>query len=428
MTVRRDWWFLFCLAAQGCLVLASSVWARSGSAPSTVVICLGLSFAPYAGLLALAPAFDKRSLDRVAAIAALLFGVAFVLAPPVMSDDLYRYLWEGRLWLEGVNPYRLAPDDPALAYLRDGSWKPINNKALVSIYPPLAQLSFVVAAWLGGEVWIIKALALAAHVVSVLTVARIASGRRAALALALNPLLLAEAALNGHFDILTGLALLLTAWALARNRIVKAGVAVCAAVGLKVVGLVLLPLFARTPKALGAISLVCGSLLVPLVWWRPLLDDGSGPGQFATRWQGNESFFAIVDWLARQVLSADAAATCSRVVVTAALLVLWAVLLRRRLSPLDASRVVLWAVLLLSPQVHPWYLAWLLPLEVLAGGVAGLVWSGAVLLSYVPLDRWVREGVWDMPAWVQLLSYAIVLIALILDPRRPRLRPSPGAS
>lgn len=428
MTVRRDSWFLFCLVAQGCLVLASSVWAHAGCAPSMVVICFGLSFAPYAGLLALAPAFDKHALDRIAVIAALLFGVAFVPAPPVMSDDLYRYLWEGRLWLEGINPYRLAPDDPALAHLRDDAWEPINNKALVSIYPPLSQFLFVVAAWLGGKVWIVKALALAAHITSVVTVARIASGPRVALALALNPLLLAEAALNGHFDIVTGLALLLAAWALARHRTVQAGAAICAAVGLKVVGLVLLPLFSRAPKALGAISLVCGLLLVPLVWPRPLLDAGSGPGQFATRWQGNESIFAIIDWLARQVLSADAAATCSRVVVAAALLVLWAVVLRRRLSPLDASRVVLWAVLLLSPQVHPWYLAWLLPLEVVAGGVAGLVWSAAVLLSYVPLDRWVSEGVWDMPAWVQLLSYAIVVIALILDPCRPRLRPSPGAS
>jgi len=427
MTVPRGSSFLFCLAAQGCLVLATSVWARSGCAPSAVVFGLGLSFAPYAGLLALGPVFDKRTLDRIAVLAALLFGGAFVLAPPVMSDDLYRYLWEGRLWLEGLNPYRLAPDDPALAHLRDGSWEPINNKALASIYPPLSQVLFVVSAGLGGKVWIVKALALAAHIASVVTVARIASGPRAALALALNPLLLSEAALNGHFDILTGLALLLSAWAVARHRIVQAGVATCAAVGLKVVGLVLLPLFLRAPKALGAISLVSGLLLLPLLWSRPLFDEGSGPGQFATRWRGNESVFAIVDWVARQVLPEGSAAMCSRVAVAAALIVLWGVILRRHLPPLAASRVVLWAALLLSPQIHPWYLAWLLPLEVLAGGVAGLVWSAAVLLSYAPLDRWVSERVWDMPAWLQLSSYAIVLIALILDPRRPKLRPSPGA-
>jgi hypothetical protein len=94
---------------------------------------------------------------------------------------------------------------------------------------------------------------------------------------------------------------------------------------------------------------------------------------------------------------------------------------RRSVSPLSASRAVVWALLLLSPQVHPWYLAWLLPLEVAAGGVAGLIWSAAALCAYAPLDRWVAEGVWDMPLWLQISEYSILLLALVLDPKRPSL-------
>jgi hypothetical protein len=93
---------------------------------------------------------------------------------------------------------------------------------------------------------------------------------------------------------------------------------------------------------------------------------------------------------------------------------------------MQATRALCWALLLLSPQVHPWYLAWLIPLEVAASGFAGLVWSAVVLCAYAPLDLWVAEGVWDMPLWLQLFEYSVVAVALILDPRRPSLRkPAP---
>ncbi len=422
MNEPRDLRFFACLAAQGSVMAACSWLARNGYPPSTVVLGIAVCFLPYAGVLAWTPSYDTRSLGRLATAASLIFGAAFVFAPPVMSDDLYRYLWEGRLWLEGFNPYRLAPDDPALRSLRNDLWLSINNESLVSIYPPLAQALFVLAAWLGGKVWTIKALALLVHAASAWTAQRIAGSPRVALSLALNPLLLSEAALNGHFDILTGVALMGAAWALARQDVVRAGAYACAAVGLKVVGVVVFPLFARWPRVLVASSLVSGLLLLPLAWWRSVADQASGPGQFAARWQGNESIFGLVDWLAHRWLEPPDAGLAARAFVVGALALLWVVLLRRRVPPVDASRAAIWAMLLLSPQVHPWYLAWLLPLEVAAKGRAALLWSAVVLGAYAPLDRWVREGQWMMPLWLQVLSYAVVILALAADPRRPRLQ------
>jgi hypothetical protein len=414
MTTRRDGaLFALCLALQGCIVGGLALAARSGCSPSTVVAGLAVCFVPYTGVLAFSRALpSQRALDLVAIAAALVFGTAFVLAPPLLSDDLYRYLWEGRLWLEGLNPYRIAPNDPALAHLRDDVWANINNKSLGSIYPPLSQLLFIVAAWLGGKVWTLKLLALLAHVLSVAVVTRISSTRKASLALALNPLLLSEAALSGHFDLVCGMALLIATWALARHRFVQAGVAACAAVGLKVVGLLVLPLSAL--------------LLLPLVWSRAPVDPVSGAGQFATRWRGNESAFAVLDQLSGQLFGQGSGDLVARALVVAVLLALCALAVHRRVPPLQATRALVWALLLLSPQVHPWYLAWLLPLEVVAGGSAGFVWSAAVLCAYAPLDLWVAKGVWDMPLWLQIFEYSLVALALFLDPRRPSLgRPAP---
>ncbi|MBW1760538.1 MAG: DUF2029 domain-containing protein [Deltaproteobacteria bacterium] len=415
--------FALSLALQACIVAGLALAARSGCSPSTVAAALAFCFIPYAGAVVSSRSLpSKRVVDRIAIGTALFFGAALVFAPPLLSDDVYRYLWEGRLWLEGINPYRLAPDDPALAQFRDELWVNINNKPLGSIYPPLAQLLFVAAQWLGGKVWSVKLVALLAHVLSVAAVARVCTERRASLALAMNPLLLSEAALNGHFDISCGVALLIAAWALSRHRFVQAGVAACAAVGLKVVGLVLLPLMARRPKMLVATGLTSALLLMPLVWSRALGDPGSGLGQFATRWRGNDSVFALIHALSGTLFGESLADLAARLSVAAALLLLCFLIVHRRLHPLQATRALVWAVLLLSPQVHPWYLAWLLPLEVAAGGSAGLVWSAAVLVAYAPLDQWVTEQVWELSPSLQILEYAAVAVALMLDPRRPSLR------
>ena len=82
-----------------------------------------------------------------------LFGLAvllrlLLLAAPV-SDDVNRYLWEGRVRLAGSNPYLLAPDDPMLEHLRDASWRQINHKEHPAVYPPLAQIvcTLIAAVW-----------------------------------------------------------------------------------------------------------------------------------------------------------------------------------------------------------------------------------------------------------------------------------------
>ena len=55
------------------------------------------------------------------------------------QDDVYRYVWDGKVQRAGVNPYRFAPDAPQLSALRDTDWARINNRSLPTIYPPLAE-------------------------------------------------------------------------------------------------------------------------------------------------------------------------------------------------------------------------------------------------------------------------------------------------
>ncbi len=414
-----------CLLCQGALTIATAVLAREGSHPSRVVLCIAACFIPYAVALAVSVRVDAKVLARLGMVASAVFGVALLFAPPALSDDLYRFVWEGRLWLEGQNPFLVPPDDPSLSALRDADWEPINNKPLSTIYPPLAQVLFALGALLGGGALAPKLVALLGHLFGVWAVGRVSDDARAPLALGLNPLLLGESALNGHFDIVCGTALLLATWYAARGAFGRAAVATCAAVGLKVVGLIGLALLFKRPRTLLAAIVVCAFLIAPLVLWRSPVDPVSGAAQFALRWRGNESLFAGVAWLAGLVFDPPESLVVARTAVAAIVLVLCGLAVRRDLPPLQAMRALTWAVLLLSPQVHPWYLAWLLPLEVAAQGRAGLVWSAAVLLAYAPIDRWMTERVWDMPVALRGVEYVAVAAALALDPRRPSFRRPP---
>jgi hypothetical protein len=231
---------------------------------------------------------------------------------------------------------------------------------------------------------------------------------------------LSEGALNGHLDLLTGLALLVAAWGLSRHRIVRAAIATCVAVGLKAVGVVMVPLFARRPIALSAVVTVSAVVLSPLLAYRPFADAASGTVQFAARWRGNESIYAAVEWMSRQVAEESVAITVARASVVGIVLAVGAISVAKRVPPLRATRIILWTTLLLSPQVHPWYLAWLLPIEIVSGGLAGLVWSASILCAYAPLDRWLAEGVWEMPIALQIFEYSAVTLALVVEGRRSK--------
>ena len=93
------------------------------------------------------PGFREALALAVAARAAVL------LLEPALSDDINRYLWEGRMVLSGINPYAHAPSDPALAALRDARWELINNPDIPAAYPPAVQYALAVGAWLvsGGR-------------------------------------------------------------------------------------------------------------------------------------------------------------------------------------------------------------------------------------------------------------------------------------
>jgi len=117
-----------------------------------------------------------------------LFAVAVGLrllllwVPPTLSDDVYRYIWDGRVFAAGLDPYELPPDADELIFLRDDLWKSLPHRDVATVYPPLSLALFSIAARSAEPLLTIKSGLIAADLIACWLLWRLAGrrGRRAA--------------------------------------------------------------------------------------------------------------------------------------------------------------------------------------------------------------------------------------------------------
>src|SRR5262249_37074184 len=139
---------------------------------------------------------------------AVVFRLCVVSAPLVLSSDLYRYVWDGRVQRAGMNPYRYPPEAEALAPLRDADIYPqINRPDLVPIYPPVAQMLFalittVVPDSVRGMKAVMLLFDLATMVILIRLLKTAGKPPERVVLYAWSPLVVYEFAGSGHVDVL----------------------------------------------------------------------------------------------------------------------------------------------------------------------------------------------------------------------------------
>src|ERR1700723_4142239 len=164
---------------------------------------------------------ERMPPDRVLGLifsVAILLRAYVLLFDPLLSSDIYRYIWDGRVQAAGINPYRYFPAHEALAFLRDGTIFPHINRAdfAVTIYPPVAQFFFLIVTWIGESVTIMRLAMLGCESVTValimLLLRRMNRPVTRVTAYLWHPLPLWEIANSGHVDALMVALMLLGLW------------------------------------------------------------------------------------------------------------------------------------------------------------------------------------------------------------------------
>ena len=190
------------------------------------------------------------SLAIILVFAALL-RLTVLFAPPYLSTDIYRYIWDGRVQAAGINPYRFVPADPSLQSLRDGDiYSRINRRDYAhTIYPPLAQALFLGITRVSESVIWMKACMVAFEALAVWMLLRLLAllglPAERVLIYAWHPLTVWEFAGSGHIDAAAIALLAIALWARQRNLPALTGITLAGATLVKLYPALLFPALYR---------------------------------------------------------------------------------------------------------------------------------------------------------------------------------------
>ena len=354
------------------------------------------------------PRFSRRVVI-IGLVLAAVWHVEFLRLPAGADDDIHRYVWDGRLQRLGYNPYLVVPSDPAVKGLHTPETRNLNNPDLPSPYPAGAQLFFRAVTAIHESTFALKVAFVVCDLAVVLLLLDLVrysrQGAHLVLAYAWNPLLAIEVAGSGHIDIVGALLLLVSAAALARRWRATAAVALGLAIAVKLLPVVLLPLYWKRVRIRDAVlaAAVVGLLYVPFLN-HSRIPIGS-LGAYVHSFRFNGPVFAALHQLVPPQLLAGLAVLVG--LVTAVWL--------RRASPEWSPEVFAWpmaASLLCAPVVFPWYLLWLLPFLTSASTLLIIVWTVSIIPTYVMWHLRTLGRPWgSLPGWVMLLEYGCIAIA-----------------
>ncbi len=443
---RSNWLVLAPLLALGAAILVltwialslhvpGSIWVGTLARKDAVVALMLTSGALYGGAVYLVTrrAVPPGAVFVVVAVTALL-RLSLLAAPPFMSSDINRYVWDGRVQAAGINPYAYIAADPHLAFLRATPvYANINRVDYAhTIYPPMAQLIFAAVGRISQTVLAMKIAMVALEACAILGM--LALLRSAGLPLARiliyawNPLAAWAVAGDGHIDGaaigLVGLAM----WAVMRQRQGIAGVLLGGAILTKFLPVVVAPalwrrygwkLPAATAATIAALYALYSSVGWRVLGFLPVYTREEGLAQGSGFWllAALNHIAPLPPWVTPLYLG-TALGACA----------LLATIIAFRLKPPDAvtlgSRVgLLAAAAMVAMSAHyPWYFAWL------ALPCCLCCWPSIVWLSVAPVllysDPWHDEIM--LPTLVYVPAAGLAVMDILGLWRQPNTYSPPG--
>jgi alpha-1,6-mannosyltransferase len=362
---------------------------------------------------------------------AIIFRLSILFAPPYLSDDIYRYVWDGRVQAAGINPYRYIPAAPELAHLRDETIYPkINRKDWAhTIYPPVAQVVFFLTTRISESVTWMKATMLLFELVAFWAAAQLLAllgrPRQLLLLYAWHPLVVWEFAGSGHVDAISiaFIALALLAWQ--RKSDLGAGFSLACATLVKLFPVVLVPAMLKRWRIapVMAMTIIVGYLAYISVGPRAVF--GSLPGYTEERGLiRGQQFYALS--LAHKLSGFDlpGIAYIIAVMLIMSAIGLWVLLRGRSEDALKHALVLATATTVLFAPHFSWYFCWLVLFLCFVPRLSIFYLTIASLLLYA---TWLGDSPDEMFV-INSLIYLPALLIGIVEFFRRRFEPINAAS
>lgn len=365
---------------------------------------------------------------------ALVFRGSLLFAWPQLSDDFYRFIWDGRLWASGHHPFGALPSEYLkmnIAGVDQELYNHLNSKDYFAIYPPLAQYVF----WIGvkvsptsilGSVIVMRVVILLAEVGSILLMKSLLNKfnmpRKHVLFYSLNPLIILELTGNLHFEGLVIFYLLLTVFFFTRHQLHSAAISMGVAICAKLIPLILLP------AIIGRISIVkllqfflvvvlsCLIIFIPFLD-REVINSLQSVGLYFHKFEFNASIYYLVREFGFMVYGYNIIQTVgwklALLVFVLIMTFVWIRICQSREKQIERNNQTLflewmWMLfiyLVFTTTLHPWYISTLLMFSIFTPYRFVAVWSGLIFLTYAGYSR---DSFHEI-LWLNLLEYLVVL-------------------
>ncbi|MBF9237594.1 DUF2029 domain-containing protein [Hymenobacter sp. BT683] len=375
--------------------------------------------------------------------AALIFRLLWLPAVPALSDDAYRFRWDGLLVASGVNPFQFRPaeliaDGARTAIKNEATrakllpelqqlYRKLNSPQYYSVYPPVCQYLFGAAAWLSptsyaGFAFSLRGVILAAEIATAWLLCALLPALGfpvpRALGYLLHPLVIVELTGNLHFEGVVFCFLLLALWLLSRGRWRASALALGLGVATKLLPLLALPLLARrlgwrrfagySVLSLGTVAL----LFSPFLSADLFINISRSLTLYFRSFEFNASVYYVLRPIGIWLTSYNEIAIIGPALALASGLfglgLAWRERRPRLVSLPQMLLFLLTAYYALSTTIHPWYLTLLVGLSVFSRLCYPLVWGGVAVLSYSAY----RSSTYTENLWLVALEYTVTFTVL----------------
>lgn len=359
---------------------------------------------------------------------------------PELSDDFYRFLWDGTMAITGKNPYLVLPSAfmlPTSNFELQNLYMRMNSPNYYTVYPPINQLLFAIGGWAAqyGILWGVVVLRLPILLIDIALIRLMEKlletlnmSTNLVVWYALNPLVVMELTGNLHYEGVMFFCLLFAIHCYLENRKVISAIFWAFAIGVKLIPLLFLPSILRLTenysnskasisdfrlrtsclKYYFIVGVTTILLFSPFISIELLKNFWSSIDLYFQKFEFNASIYYLIRWLGYQWVGYNIIEQAGVFLAVISAVGILFVQLRKKIK-----RVNQWVSLMLfslliyyscAMIVHPWYVINLLILGVLTGYRFPILWSGMVVLSYSAYSH----PVYQENPWLVTIEYATV--------------------
>ncbi|OGO17907.1 MAG: hypothetical protein A2Z02_06805 [Chloroflexi bacterium RBG_16_48_7] len=360
---------------------------------------------------------------------AILLRASLMFMTPNLTDDYFRYIWDGLLFAHGYNPYIILPSQfidssHIVTGITDSLYAGLNSPNYYTVYPPVCQFIFGLSAKLAGgnilgNIIIIRLVILLAEFGVIIFLYRLASklavSPKVVAIYAFNPLVIIELTGNLHLEAVMLLFLVLAIYLLVLKKQLYAAASFGLAVGVKLLPLIFLPLLI---KRLGLVKstiffAIVGATLVVL--FLPFYSVELIPNFFSSlrlyfqTFEFNASLYYLLRWIGYQFIGYNIIATLGIALAILTLLTIIVIAVREKtiiwLSLFQGMLMCLTAYFLFATTVHPWYITSLVLISLFTGYRYPILWSVVIIFSYAAY----RTVPYAENLWLVAVEYIVVI-------------------